>query len=404
VRFLLAFPRGHGQSRSALKVLIIPDKFKGTLTARQAGETIAEGWRAIREDDELEILPMSDGGDGFGEIIGGMMGAEAIEVQTIDAAHRQHTANFWFDVKTKTAEIEAAQVNGLALLPPGKYHPFDLDTFGLGKVYMTAAEMAAEQMLIGIGGSATNDGGFGFAKALGWQFLDRDNVPIQKWTNLESLERIHLSAPLPRVKTTVAVDVQNPLLGPNGASRIYGPQKGLREGDMAKAEACLARMAEVIQRMNEAIMDVFERGLELSNNFAEHPGAGAAGGLGFVLEAFVGARFVPGFEIFAEAAKLKERLKSADIVISGEGAMDEQSLMGKGVGALSQLCREAGVQFIGLAGSLSKGLTQRFAYDRSLALYGIVPTLAPLEQAKAEPFRWLRALASEAAKNVGSIT
>ncbi|HUS35104.1 MAG TPA: glycerate kinase [Verrucomicrobiae bacterium] len=367
----------------------MPDKFKGTLTARQAAEAIAEGWRAVRPDDELELLPMSDGGDGFGEIIGGMMGAEAITVDTIDSAHRLHTAKFWFDQKTETAVIEAAQVNGLALLPPGKYHPFDLDTFGLGKVYLTAAEMGAQKIIVGIGGSSTNDGGFGFAKALGYQFLNRDRVPIQKWTQLESLERVAMSGEIPIIETIVGVDVQNPLLGRNGASRIYGPQKGIREEDMGKAEACLQRLADVIQKQNPS-------------NFADHPGAGAAGGLGFGLEAFVSANFVPGFDIFAEAANLSTRLAQAGLVISGEGAMDEQSLMGKGVGSLCQLCRATGVKFIGLAGSLSTDVRARFKFEANLALFGIVPDLAFLDQAKAEPAKYLRLLASEAAKKHGS--
>lgn len=350
---------------------------------------------------------MSDGGDGFGEIIGGMMGAEPVTVQTIDAAHRLHDATFWFHAPSRTAIIEAAQVNGLALLPPGKFHPFDLDTFGLGKVYLTAAESKATKIIVGIGGSSTNDGGFGFAKALGYQFLDGNEVPIQKWTKLDSLERIQMSAQMPFIETIVGVDVQNPLLGPNGASRIYGPQKGLREQDMEKAEACLGRMAEIVHEMNEAVLQQFAKNMGLTgakhSNFANNAGAGAAGGLGFGLQAFAGAKFVPGFNIFAEAANLDERLKSTELVISGEGAIDRQSLMGKGVGSLYQLCQSRGVRFVGLAGSLSQGVSEEFHYSRNVALFGIVPFFAPLDQAKAEPAKYLRLLASEAAKKVGSV-
>src|SRR5687768_10841163 len=144
-----------------MKVLIIPDKFKGTLTARQAGEAIDEGWRQVRPDDELEILPMSDGGEGFGEIIGSFMGATEIKVDTLDAAHRPRRASLWWQKDSKTAVIEAAQVNGLALLPPQEFHPFELDTSGLAAVYLVAAQLNATKILMGIGGSATNDGGFG---------------------------------------------------------------------------------------------------------------------------------------------------------------------------------------------------------------------------------------------------
>ena len=350
---------------------------------------------------------MSDGGDGFGEIIGGMMGAEPIEVDTIDAAYRPHKAKFWFDAKTKTAVIEAAQVNGLALLPAGKYHPFDLDTFGLGKVYLTAAELKATKIIVGIGGSSTNDGGFGFAKALGYQFLDSNDVPVQKWTDLDTLERIHMSAQMPFIETIVAVDVQNPLLGPDGASRIYGPQKGLREEDMEKAESCLGKMAEVVHGLNEIALQRFAKSLGLTgakhSDFANNPGAGAAGGLGFGLQAFVGAKFVPGFSVFATAANLEARLKSTDIVVSGEGAIDKQSLMGKGVGSLFQLCQTAGVRFVGLAGSLSHGISEDFHHSRNVALFGVVPFLTSLGQAKAEPAKYLCQLASEAAKKVSSV-
>jgi glycerate kinase len=362
-----------------VRVLIIPDKFKGTLTAREAGEAMAEGWRSVRAQDEVEVLPMSDGGDGFGPIIGGMMGLTEQAVETVDSAGRPHTASFWTD--GRTAVIEAAQVNGLALLPAGKFHPFELDTFGLGKFFSCAH---AAKAIVGIGGSATNDAGFGLARALGWKFFAND-FKIRRWTDLDQLQRIESGPALP-MEIIVAVDVQNPLLGPNGASRIYGPQKGLRQEDMAKAEACLGKLAEVARE-------------NLGFDAAIEPGAGAAGGLGFGLRAFLNGKFVPGSEIFAQASRLDERLQSADLVISGEGAIDAQSLMGKGVGELFARCRKAGVARIGLAGSLGKGIETALASDPDLRLHAIVPTLTNLEQAKAEPAKWVRALAAEAAKS-----
>jgi glycerate kinase len=364
------------------------------LTAREAGQAIAEGWRAIRPNDQLEILPMSDGGDGFGEIIGGLIGAEPVEVETVDAAHRPHKAKFWFDSKTNTAVIEAAQVNGLALLPPGKFHPFDLDTFGLGQVYENALATGARKILFGIGGSSTNDGGFGFAQEIGWRFLDHLGRHICKWTELQVLTQIVAPKISARAQTIVGVDVQNPLLGPNGATVIYGPQKGLQPEDIPKAEACLARMTEV---------PVLGHSYSQTFHIANTPGAGAAGGLGFGLMAFANATFRSGFEIFAESAGLQERLKTRDIVISGEGSIDAQSLMGKGVGNLAKFCQKAGVKFIGLAGSLSPDLIQRFPTEKNLSLWGIVPGLASLDESKAQPAKWLSALASEAALSVASV-
>jgi glycerate kinase len=348
---------------------------------------------------------MSDGGDGFGEIIGGMMGAEPIEVDTIDAAHRPRRATFWLHPPSAKAIVEAAQVNGLALLPPGQFHPFSLDTFGLGKVYATALEMGAQEIVIGIGGSATNDGGFGFARAIGYQFLDAADKPILKWTNLERLQRIAMTAELPVVRTVVGVDVQNPLLGPNGASRIYGPQKGLRTQDMRFAERSLRRLADVVQELRQLgvdqIADVMPSRRRLPN-LAETAGAGAAGGLGFGLLAFLEAQFAPGFDIFSEAARLADRMNTADVVVSGEGAIDAQTLMGKGVGSLYQLCKINGVRFVGLAGGMSEHVREQFREDADLTLMSIVPTITTLENAKAEPARYLTLLASEAAKKVAS--
>lgn len=366
-----------------MKVLVIPDKFKGTLTAREAGEAIARGWLSVRGADAVDILPMSDGGDGFGEIIGGMMGLTESRVETVDSAGRPRSASFW--VGADQAVIETAQVNGLALLPPGVFHPFELDTFGLGKVFAAATTAGAKRMLVGIGGSSTNDGGFGMARAMGWRFLDELGLEIKRWTELDGVTHVHPPAEPQAFTVTAAVDVQNPLLGPNGASRIYGPQKGLREQDMAKAEACLERLATTMKAA-------------LGEDFAVEPGTGAAGGLGFGLRAFLNASFVPGSELFAQAARLDERLKNSDLVISGEGAIDGQSLMGKGVGELFERCRRAGVKRIGLAGSLGPGVVEQFSKDPDLLLMGIVPELAPLAQAKAEPARWLGILAAEAAK------
>src|SRR6266850_644353 len=157
----------------AMKVLIIPDKFKGTLTAAQAASAIAAGWRRSRPDDKLDLLPMSDGGDGFGEVMSQLIGAGSQTTRTVDAAHKQCGAVWWWRAKTRSAIIESARVIGLAQLPAGKYHPFELDTQGLGNLLKAVAKKGARSCLVGVGGSATNDGGFGMARALGWQFFNK---------------------------------------------------------------------------------------------------------------------------------------------------------------------------------------------------------------------------------------
>src|SRR5438128_940747 len=177
----------------ALNVLIIPDKFKGTLTAGAAAEAIARGWRRARPDDSLEVVPMTDGGDGFGEVISQLLKAKGQRTRTVDAAHRSCAAEWWWAREHKTAIIESAQVIGLAMLPPKQFHPFAVDTFGLGALLRAAIDRGATRCLVGVGGSATNDAGFGLARALGWQFLDRCGQPIEQWTGLERLA--HIRAP-----------------------------------------------------------------------------------------------------------------------------------------------------------------------------------------------------------------
>lgn len=401
-----------------LNVLIVPDKFKGTLTAAAATQAIACGWRKSRPDDQLDLLPMSDGGDGFGEVVSTLLDARLQSVRTVNAAHRPCKAAWWWEPKSRFAIIESAKVIGLAMLPPGKFHPFKLDTFGLGAVLRAAQSKGAKQILIGIGGSATNDGGFGLARALGWEFLNRHGQPIHEWTGLKELASIFppstgartavsaqsnsgegrregrhrsLGADLAvRVpgkfggasfgRVTVAVDVQNRLLGARGATRIYGPQKGIRPADFDLAERCLRRLARVVKQ-------------QFGKDFAAIPGAGAAGGLGFGLLTFLGAKAEPGFGMFAKLAKLEARLRKADLVITAEGAIDHSTLMGKGVGQVARRCQAMNLPCLGLGGVLTPESRRSKLFTRVAAL----TDLTDVEQAKSKPALWLERLARETA-------
>lgn len=363
-----------------LRVLVIPDKFKGTLPARDATEAIARGWRRVRSHDQLDLLPMSDGGDGFGEIISSLVNAKPQRVKTVDAAHRPLTATWWWEAKSKTAIIESANVIGLAMLPPGRFHPFELDTFGLGAMLQATRAKGAKQILLGIGGSATNDGGFGLARALGWEFFGRSGQPIHRWTELHSLAEIRPPKLRRFGKVIVAVDVQNPLLGARGATRVYGPQKGLRAREFAEAERNLSRLA------SKAI-------LQFGHGHAKQPGAGAAGGLGFGLAAFLGARLEPGFDLFADCAKLARCLQRVDLVITGEGSIDRSTAMGKGVGQIAALCRAQGIPCIGLAGVALRSTEMERLFAQ---LYRLTDLTTP-GQAKAKPTFWLERLAAKAA-------
>jgi glycerate kinase len=371
----------------SLRVLVVPDKFKGTLTSAEAGRHISEGWRRSRPEDSLSVLPMSDGGDGFGEVLGDLLGAERVLCETVDAAGRPRTAAWWWHQGKRIAVIESAQVVGLALLPPAQHHPFLLDTRGLAAVIQAAAGREVDSILMGVGGSATNDGGFGLARALGWRFLAPCGEDIAQWTSLD--QAVTVRAPSPggfAGGVTVAVDVGNPLLGPEGATRIYGPQKGLRADDFGRAEASLARLAELMAAY---------RGEDASLQ----PGAGAAGGLGFGLMAFLEARTEGGFDLYARTARLEDRIQEADLVITGEGCMDRSTLMGKGVGGVARLCRSADVPCIGLAGILGAGLTALgsgpFAEIRAIAPEWTTPELA-----RSQAGHWLGVLAGSVASRV----
>jgi glycerate kinase len=366
-----------------LKVLIVPDKFKGTMTAKVAAESVARGWRRARPRDVLEILPMSDGGDGFGEVMSALLGAVPQSVKTCDAAHRDCTARWWWQPKTATAVVDTAGVVGLAMLPTKRYHPFELDTFGLGGVLRAAVDRGARRMLVGLGGSATNDGGFGLARALGWAFLNSKGEPIERWTELSAATNVQTANVFNRLLEVVAaVDVQNPLLGRYGATRVYGPQKGLKSADFPLAEKCLGRLASLVKKAKRA-------------DSARTAGAGAAGGLGFGFMAFLGGRLEPGFELFAREAGLERHLLEADLVITGEGAIDASSFMGKGAGQVAKRCRGLGIPCVGLAGAIAPDISRKHWFTEIRALTDFTSG----QKAKSEPARCLERLGNQVAKD-----
>jgi glycerate kinase len=367
-----------------LRVLIAPDKFKGTLSAAEAAQAIAQGWHRARPKDSLELMPITDGGDGFGQVMASLLKAKPRKISTINAAHQPCKCTWWFEPRTKTAIIESARVIGLAMLPPKKFHPFELDTSGLGAVVNAAREAGARQCLVGIGGSATNDAGFGLARSLGWQFVDSKNRIIERWPDLFRLARI---LPPKRCKwfnsIRVAVDVQNPLLGDKGATRVYGPQKGLRPADFARAESSLQRLTKVCAA-------------QFKCQFAKTKGAGAAGGLGFGLMTFLNARLEPGFDALARLDSVDKRLASADLVITGEGAIDATTFMGKAAGRLAQRCRKLGVPCLALAGVAHETSQTRANFIQLRAL----SELTSVQQAQRKAAFWLRRLASLAATDL----
>ncbi len=366
-----------------MRILIAPDKFKGTLTARQAAEAIALGWRKTRPDDTLTLLPISDGGDGFGSVLGDALGAKPQRISTLDAAHRKCVSTWWWQPETRTAIIESANVIGLAMLPAGKFHPFQLDTFGLGKVLHAAAKKGAKKIILGIGGSATNDGGFGLARALGWEFLNARGERIEQWTRLHTLAEIRRPKLLKLPKIIVAVDVENPLLGKRGATRVYGAQKGLRAEEFAIGEKNLRKLALIAKQ-------------QLGFDFTHVHGAGAAGGLGYGLATFARGELRPGFELLAKTTRLASYLDGCDLVITGEGSLDVSTLMGKGAGALAQLCRARSIPVIGFSGVLQDSPKLRKLFNQTHSL----TQLTTPDQARSRAAHWLEVLAEQTARGV----
>lgn len=368
---------------AGMKVLVVPDKFKGTLTARAAAEAIATGWQGVRAGDELALLPMSDGGEGFNEVISELTGAVQVESWVRNAAHEAVRAKWGWSEAQKLAIIETSQSNGLALLPQGKFHPFQLDTFGVGELILAALKLGARSCIAGIGGSATNDAGFGMARALGYRFRDNSGQEITNWVDLPKLARIE--KPTVAVgfdQLVIACDVQNPLLGENGATRVYGPQKGVRPEDFAAADEAFAALVAAVKR-------------DLGVGAENEPGTGAAGGLGYGLRVFLNGKFEPGFSIFERFARLEEKIARSDLVITAEGSIDQQSQMGKGTGAIAERCARLEKRCVGLAGHLPERIGAPFAFT-----WGIYPDLTTVEEGKARAAYWLEKLAQKAAREI----
>jgi glycerate 2-kinase len=322
-----------------MRVLIAPQEFKGSLTADEAANAIREGLREARPGWQIEVAPMADGGPGFIEAMRRRpsdLGAAPVR----DPLGRKVLGRFVLLRESRTAVIEAAQANGLLHLAPDERDPLNADSYGVGQLILAALEWQPAAILVGVGGSATTDGGAGMARALGSRFLDESGRELPPGgAALADLARIHWQRPeaLSSIPITVATDVTNPLVGPNGAAAIYGPQKGASPPQVDVLEAALLRYASVVRR-------------EMAIDIARIPGGGAAGGLAAGLAAFLGARIVSGFDVVAEVMDLPARLASADLVITGEGGFDGQSTQGKVTGRILELAAHSGTRAVVFAG------------------------------------------------------
>ena len=324
-----------------MRILIAPDKFKGSLSAAEAAEAISRGLRAVWPDAELDLAPIADGGEGFAESLAVALGAEWVKVRSQDAIGRPIEARYAWLPGEHLAILEMSEASGLNRLAQHERDPLRADTFGTGVLIAHAAARGARRILVGLGGSATTDGGTGVARALGFRFFDRDGRELSAApATLPSLARIGRPHDLRLPEIFAACDVQNPLLGVRGAARVYGPQKGADASTVDFLDRALTQLADVCAA-------------DLACDHRDVPGAGAAGGLGFGLLTFCNAAIRPGIDMIAETLHLEERIAAADLVITGEGRIDDQTLDGKGPAGVAALARKTGRRVIGFGGSVT---------------------------------------------------
>jgi len=363
-----------------MKVTVAPDSFKESLSAAKAAGAMARGLRAADPSVELALVPMADGGEGTLDALLAASGGAAVRARVSDPLGRPVEARFGLCEGGRRAVVEMAQASGLWRLEPAERDPLRTSTRGTGELIRAALDAGAEEIVVGVGGSATVDCGAGMAVALGARLLDARGRPIE-WPcggNLHEVRAIDprgLDRRLRQVRVSVACDVRNPLTGPDGAARVYAPQKGADEAGVERLEAALEHFAALMER-------------DLGRAVAALPGAGAAGGLGAGLAAFLGAALRSGVEAVMEATRLEERMTGSRLVLTGEGRVDGQSACGKVAAGVAALARRHGVPAVVLAGSLGPGCEGLYACGVS-AMFAVCDGPLSLEASMAGAERLL---------------
>lgn len=320
------------------RVLIAPDKFKGTLSAGAAAAAIARGLARAWPGVKTTQLGLTDGGEGFVEMMVAQTGGKLRTTRTIDAAWRPVSARWGVLGDKRTAVIGLSEASGIARLPMNLRNPERTSNLGTGRLIAQAVAQGFREILVGLGGSATNDGGISLASAIGYRFLDRGGMDIPlDGRGLGRLDRIVPPPKMPRAKFIVATDVDNPLFGPRGAAKQFAAQKGADAAMIERLEKASKNLAKIVQR-------------DLGVDVAREPGAGAAGGCGYGLMAFFRAERENGFQLIRRLAKLDALIRAHDLVVTGEGCFDRTSLLGKAPAQLGQLAKKLGVPAWALCG------------------------------------------------------
>jgi len=323
-----------------MKIVVAPDSFKGSLTAVEVSDAIEQGIREVFPEAEIVKIPMADGGDGTVQCLVNATGGEILREKVTGPLGGEVLASYGILGDKKTAVIEMAEASGLTLVPENQRNPLITTTYGTGQLIKAALDQGCRKMIIGIGGSATNDGGAGMLQALGVKLLNQEGKEVGfGGGELKKVFRIdtkYLDNRLSETKVLIASDVSNPLCGPKGAARVYGPQKGATPEIIEELDESLSYFAELIKRdLNKDVKDI--------------PGAGAAGGLGASLMAFLDAELRPGIEIIVEIVKLEQAIKDADLVITGEGKIDSQTIYGKAPIGVAKIAKKYNIPVIAVA-------------------------------------------------------
>jgi len=352
----------------AMKVVLAFDSWKGSLTAVEACAAAADGLARLHPAPEVIRCPLSDGGEGFADTVARAAGGVVRRFRVTGPLGAPVDADIVFLEQGRRAVIEAAQACGLHLVPERQRNPGRALTVGVGELIRQAAAAGAREIVIGLGGSATNDAGIGLLSALGWQFLDAAGKAVEPCGDaLERVVRLVPPAALLSIAITAACDVTNPLYGPTGAAAVYAPQKGATPADVQRLDAGLRHFASTCAEA-------------LGRDAATLPGTGAAGGLGFALQAFLSARFRSGAELAIELVGLRQHLQGATLCLTGEGRTDAQTAAGKLPSAVARSCREQGVPCVCLSGALGQGIAALYDAGMTAAL-SVMQRPATLDEA-----------------------
>lgn len=353
------------------KVVIAMDSLKGSMTSLEAGTVIQEAIHMVQKETEVVIKPLADGGEGTTEALIKSLHGERIEKIVTGPLKEPVMAVYGWIEESKTAIMEMASASGIVLLKEEERNPWEATTYGVGELIKDAVLRGVKKIILGIGGSATNDGGIGMLQALGYEFLNQEGNPVGEGakvlSEIQTIQKKKDAVSFEHCQIEVACDVNNPLCGENGATYVFGPQKGVKMEERERIDKAMSHFADVTETF-------------LGVNKREIKGAGAAGGLGFALVAYLQATLRSGIDLVLEAVNLEEALQGADLVVTGEGRLDQQTAMGKAPIGVAQLAKKHGIKVIAFAGSVTKDA--RVCNEKGIdAYFPIVRGITTLEEA-----------------------